>query len=166
VRQSHFWTKSVVIHSDRIPLLPKSSRVPQQLRDVSLRAARAAANDGGIGSLVSPRAGATAGTEQHKVVQPSVAPSTKGGSGDALLVARPAAKGGSSAPTAPALLHPAAPTTKGGSTPQAATTQEVAPPVVTPDAQPLMPHVVPLAPVSTIPFVENCSAEWAALPTI
>jgi hypothetical protein len=163
VRQSHFWTKSVIIHNDRIPLLPKSSRVPQQLRAVSLRAARAAANDGGIGCLVSPPARATADTVEHKVVRPSVAPSTTGGSSDALLVTRPAAKGGSSAPTAPALLRTEAPTTKGGSTPPAATAQEVAPTAVTTStAQPLQPHVVPPAPVSTIPFVEMFSGVGSA----
>ena len=96
-------------------------------------------------------------------MRPSVAPSTAGGSGDALLVAQPAAEGGSTAPTAPAPLHPAAPLTKGGSTPPATTTQEVAPQVEATDtAQPLRPHVMPPASVSTIPFVEMFSGVGSA----
>jgi hypothetical protein len=165
VRQSHFWTKSVIIHDDRVPLLPTSSKVPAQLRKVSLRAARAAANGGGIGCLVSPARVVTAATAAVKpaVSSPAVTASANGGSGDALLVDRSTNKGGSGTPAAPKLLHPAVHTTKGGSTPPAATTQAVTPPVAqSKQAQPTMPHVVPLAPISTVPFVEMFSGVGSA----
>jgi hypothetical protein len=54
VRHAHYWTKGVILHADRAPVLPTSSKVSPLLRKVWLSAARKALSRGGVGSLVEP----------------------------------------------------------------------------------------------------------------
>jgi hypothetical protein len=61
IRHSHWWTKSVILHADRHPVLPPSSSVPPLIRKVSIRAARMAIGKGGVGSLVHGASSTTKG---------------------------------------------------------------------------------------------------------
>ena len=83
IRHSHYWTKGVVIHRARDPILPSTSACDPALRKIMLSQARLALQEGGSGCHVGP----------PKLPKPT----RKGGSTRSKARAPPE-KGGSSCP--------------------------------------------------------------------
>jgi hypothetical protein len=162
VSSSHWFTKGMILHDDRKPLLPSTCGVPTRLREVKLQAARRAATANRQGSLIEPvtpvvNIGAFGATLPLQAT--SIA--TKQTRTDALLVAQVPTKGGSAtaegpwAPPVPATT--ALPAPAGGS---AVHVQSNELPAVT--QAPVMPHMPKTMPVSTIPMVEMFSGVGSA----
>jgi hypothetical protein len=100
VRHAHYWTKGVILHADRAPVLPASPTVSPLLRKVRLSAARRALSKGrGLGSLVEP-------VLAHMAAE-------KGGSSDSSQARQSSTNGGSASKTTGSSSDLAS--TKGGS---------------------------------------------------
>jgi hypothetical protein len=100
VRHAHYWTKGVILHADRAPVLPTSSTVSPLLWKVRLSAARRALSKGGVGSLVEP---------VHKEIT-----AAKGGSSGTRHAHQSSTKGGSASKTTTAESKRGIASTKGG----------------------------------------------------